>query len=1117
VNGGTQAQSIAYSLDEGITWTTYDAANPVIPLPPAPYQDQWRDFRDPFVFWHAPSSKWISVISLAQLRKVLIYTSPNLKDWTYISEYGPVSGVSGVLECPSLFQVPLDGNEADLKWVIQVGVNPGGPPGTTGSGTLYQLGTFDGTKFTVDSGVTQSSPTSTITTLHTERSAAVNSSIVFESFNGTGTYASRGWTATGGLSGASPAQGTLGGQQSVTGYSGNFVNTFINVDATTGTLISPSFNITHKQIGFLIGGGNLPSQECINLKIQDQVVRTATGANSETLIPQSWDVSDLLGQVAVIEIVDSSTAGWGHIMIDEITFSDASPEVSLSRWVDFGPDFYAAVPFNGLSAANRVGIAWMSNWQYASSTPTSPWRGGFTIPRKLSLKTINGRATLIQQPVANWTSLETVPGYTKSWDTVAEGTQALPLSGKTFDITTTFSDRTSASSSSQYGLILRATSDLGQQTRVGYDFATKRLFIDRTKSGNVGFDGTFSNTYYAPLPPSSNGKVTLRILLDWSSVEVFGDDGQVTLTTQIFPSDNGVGMWLFSTGGNTDGVTINAKSVGSIYNTSSTPGPSTSSSKTSLVTSSTMSTSTLSSMTISTSPISTTATSSTTLSTTSRASPTSTAPYDFHPTYHFVPDQNWMNEPNGLIKIGSTWHLFFQHNPTGNFWGNINWGHATSTDLINWVHKPVAIANENGIQAFTGTSYHDPTNLSGLGTSANPPYLAFFTGYFPSSGVQDQRLAYSLDQGTTWTKYSGNPIISQQLESPHDVTKGLEARDPKVFFHNPTGKWVMILAHGGQNKVTFWTSPDAKSWTWRSDFTSANAPGLPSAITGWEVPDFFELQVDGTTTKKWVLIVTPANGSPATGNGVFGLTGSFDGAVFTSDSVDTSTLWLDYGRDFDGALSWENVPASDGRRIIAAVANSYGGNPPTNTWKGMLSFPRTLKLKQLNGKLQFLQLPVSELDAAAKSLTNITTQVLAPGQSLLAELHGKALDIRLSFIPAAGSTLVLAVRKGGNEQTLIKYSQSRKELSVDRNASGNTGYDPAAGGIHVAALQAGSDGVVHVRVLVDECSVEVYGGEGESVISDLIFPSASSDGLSLTTDGGNVELRSVEVRAITVS
>jgi beta-fructofuranosidase/levanase len=576
VNGGTQAQSIAYSLDEGTTWTTYDAANPVIALPPAPYQDQWRDFRDPFVFWHAASSKWVSIISLAQLHKILVYTSPNLKDWTHISEYGPVSGVNGVLECPSLFQLPLDGNEANLKWVLQIGVNPGGPPGTTGSGNLYQLGTFDGTTFTPDLGVTPSSPTSTSTAPPIATTRPASGNITFETFEYTDTYVSHGWTATGDLVGAGPAQGTLSGQQTVTGYSGNFVNTFINGDTTTGTLTSPSFTITQKQISFLIGGGNLPGQECINLKVQGQVVRTATGANEEKLIPQNWDVSDLIGQSAVIEIVDSSTSGWGHILIDEITFSNASPDVSLSRWVDFGPDFYAAVPFNGLQATRKVGIAWMSNWQYASSTPTSLWRGGLTIPRKLSLKTIDDRATLVQQPVADWTSLETVSDYRRSWGTVAEGTRALPLSGKALDITITFSDRFSASSSSQFGLILRATSDLGQQTRVGYDFGTKRLFVDRTKSGNVGFDSTFSNVYYAPLAPARNGQVTLRILLDWSSVEVFGGEGEATLTTQIFPNDDGVDMWLFSTGGRTNKVTINAKSVGSIYNTSPNPSSRTS-------------------------------------------------------------------------------------------------------------------------------------------------------------------------------------------------------------------------------------------------------------------------------------------------------------------------------------------------------------------------------------------------------------------------------------------------------------------------------------------------------------------------------------------------------------
>lgn len=225
-------------------------------------------------------------------------------------------------------------------------------------------------------------------------------------------------------------------------------------------------------------------------------------------------------------------------------------------------------------------------------------------------------------------------------------------------------------------------------------------------------------------------------------------------------------------------------------------------------------------------------------------------------------------------------------------------------------------------------------------------------------------------------------------------------------------------------------------------------------------------------------------------------------------------LWLDYGRDFDGVVSWENVPASDGRRILAAVMNSYGSHPPTNTYKGMLSFPRTLKLKQLNGRLQFVQLPVSELDEHSNVVASISRQQLAPGQTLLTDVHSRALDIRVIFTPSPGSTVSLAVRKGGSQQTVIRYIQSNGQLSVDRNASGNTSYDAAAGGVHTAALRAGADGKVQLRVLVDECSVEVYGGQGEVVISNLVFPDVSSDGLSLATTGGNVSLDSVEVRSL---
>ncbi|KAF7593922.1 hypothetical protein BBP40_010624 [Aspergillus hancockii] len=490
---------------------------------------------------------------------------------------------------------------------------------------------------------------------------------------------------------------------------------------------------------------------------------------------------------------------------------------------------------------------------------------------------------------------------------------------------------------------------------------------------------------------------------------------------------------------------------------------------------------------------------------------------DFRPVFHFTPEKNWMNEPCGLVKIDSTWHLFYQHNPTANVWGNINWGHATSSDLLHWVHLPIAIPNENGIQAFTGTSYYDANNTSGLGTSDNPPYLALFTGYFPSNGTQDQRLAFSLDLGTTYVKFPGNPVIASVQEAPHDVTRGLESRDPKVFFHAPSGKWIMVLAHGGQNKMTFWTSTDTKSWTWESDLLSTQIEGFPSTIKGWEVPDMFELSVQGTNKTTWVLMFTPAQGSPAGGNGVVALTGSFNGKTFVADPVDSTTLWLDYGRDFDGAMSWENVPVSDGRRILAAVMNSYGSNPPTNTWKGMLSFPRSLTLKQMGSKRYFLQQPISELSKTSTSLISIQNRTIEPGQALLSSTRGISLDIRVAFHIDPGATLSLAVRKAGSEQTIIRYSQLNSILSVDRRASGDISYDPAAGGVHSAQLLLDDTELVHIRILVDTCSVEVFGGQGEVVISDLIFPSTTSDGLSLEVMGGTATLQSVEVNSISLS
>lgn len=511
-----------------MTWRTYDASNPVIHNPPAPYQDQIKEFRDPFVFWHDATRKWIMVLVAAQLHKLLIYTSSNLKDWTYASEFGPVNAVGGVWECPSLFPLPLDGNESNIKWIAQISLNPGGPPGTTGSGTQYVVGRFDGRTFVEDiqqgrgdivifqdfeaggtfanlgwsatGGLSGASPaqgalngqqavngyqgrrlvntflngdatTGTLTSpsfiishkyinfligggnfpnqecinlviggqtvlsatganeemirpitwdvsafvgqvavlqiadsltgdwghINLDQISFGGPSTVFQDFEDGGTFANLGWIATGNLIGASPAQGSLNGQQAVSGNRGRFVNTFLNGDATTGTL-SKTFKIAHRSISFLVGGGNFPGQECINLVVQGKIVRTATGANSEQLNLQTWDVSGFVGQDAIIQIVDQLTGSWGHILIDQITFSDASRGTDGIKWMDWGPDFYAAIPYNGLAMNGRINLGWINNWKYGQAIPTSSWRSAMSVPRLLSLKTINGQYLVAQQP-----------------------------------------------------------------------------------------------------------------------------------------------------------------------------------------------------------------------------------------------------------------------------------------------------------------------------------------------------------------------------------------------------------------------------------------------------------------------------------------------------------------------------------------------------------------------------------------------------------------------------------------------------------------------------------------------------------------------------------------------
>jgi fructan beta-fructosidase len=261
-----------------------------------------------------------------------------------------------------------------------------------------------------------------------------------------------------------------------------------------------------------------------------------------------------------------------------------------------------------------------------------------------------------------------------------------------------------------------------------------------------------------------------------------------------------------------------------------------------------------------------------------------TAPGDeqYRPAVHFSPAKNWMNDPNGMVFHKGVYHLYYQHNPSGNTWGNMSWGHATSTDLVHWKEQPLAISTDDQEDVFSGSVVVDKDNSSGFGTAENPPLVAIYTSAYkdasPHRGLQAQSLAYSLDDGQTWTKYSGNPVLNRNSAN---------FRDPKVFWYSSPaggGYWVMAAVEATDHKVLLYKSTNLKDWTALSEFGPANATGGL-----WECPDLFPLAVDGDPNNvKWVMVVNINPGGVAGGSAGQYFVGSFDGTTFTSESTKPS-------------------------------------------------------------------------------------------------------------------------------------------------------------------------------------------------------------------------------------
>jgi levanase len=281
----------------------------------------------------------------------------------------------------------------------------------------------------------------------------------------------------------------------------------------------------------------------VRLVVNGQVVRTATGSDSETLDWAHFNVAGLRGQTAHLELVDNNTGGWGHILADQFNLSDTPALSALQRahWIDFGSDDYAAVTYNDAPGGKRIMIGWMNNWNYGQSIPTSPWRSAMTVPRELSLQAVDGNLQLVQEPIQQLNELTGAPVVHLENQVIQPGTTPLPATGEALKI-----DATLSGSAGQYGIKVRTGG--GQETVIGYDRDNGAVYIDRSGSGNVGFDPSFTAVQQAPLS-APDGVVHLTVLVDWSSVEVFAQDGQVLLTDQIFPDPSSTRIGAFATGG----------------------------------------------------------------------------------------------------------------------------------------------------------------------------------------------------------------------------------------------------------------------------------------------------------------------------------------------------------------------------------------------------------------------------------------------------------------------------------------------------------------------------------------------------------------------------------------
>ena len=485
----------------------------------------------------------------------------------------------------------------------------------------------------------------------------------------------------------------------------------------------------------------------------------------------------------------------------------------------------------------------------------------------------------------------------------------------------------------------------------------------------------------------------------------------------------------------------------------------------------------------------------------------------FRPVYHHTPLYGWMNDANGLVYKDGEYHLYFQYNPYGSKWGNMHWGHSVSKDLVHWEHLAPAIARDTLGHIFSGSSIVDQENVAGYGAGN---ILAFYTSASDKNG-QIQCLAFSKDNGRTFTKYEKNPILC-----PADGLR--DFRDPKVFRYEPEDKWVMIVS--ADKEMRFYDSKNLKYWNYMSSF----GEGYGVQPCQFECPDMVELPVDGDLNrKKWALIVNVNPGCYFGGSATQYFTGNFDGTKFSCDSQPNVTKWLDWGKDHYATVCFSNT----GERTIAVPWMSnwqYCNIVPTKQFRSANALPRELSLYTQDGEIYLSAVPVPEIKTLRKEKKEIPAFTVANDyhiDSLLADNDG-AYELALEITVGEAEIMGFNLFNDKGEKVDIYFNLPEKRLVMDRTKSGIVDFGKKSVSHEIEVHDRRKTTSINyiddfalatwapikkenkytLDVFVDKCSVEIFLNGGKVAMTNLIFPSEPYNRMCFYSKGGSFQVDS---------